>query len=419
MDTNNKLALQILYWLEDRGLSVDYSDWGENAYYRFMDPQDFQNAVYLLRLYCGERALLEVDRNRLEIRIDLTSAWTKLKESTARDREDVLNRSVNKSEDTITEELMESDSVEDDLNEIIEDCLVDFQDEGIKLSDEHTSFEINPVEDLNDSEIDFSALQVYNETDDDKPKASFMIYGTLQSEDFSYLDALKNVLTKLDFATGLKPLLYKEEMDSNNNWFAKILLYEDAELEDEDEPKEDLEETYTKDELNSFRNKVFNQRKIMSIYRKKKYGKVRLMCRTKCVNCGREKKLFLSNLVTNPEKYGSCICSDKNIEARYDIINGLYRGTKKLRNNTSGYTGVSWVATYGGEPYNKWRAYIDIDNQRTYLGDFSSKSKAIRARRAAAAKGIKWYQENKDQFMATSRRKRKKQRRAKLKKTSN
>ena len=419
MDTNNKLALQILYWLEDKGLSVDYSDWGENAYYRFMDPQDFQNAVYLLRLYCGERALLEVDRNRLEIRIDLTSAWTKLKESTARDREDVLNRSVNKSEDTITEELMESDSVEDDLNEIIEDCLVDFQDEGIKLSDEHTSFEINPVEDLNDSEIDFSALQVYNETDDDKPKASFMIYGTLQSEDFSYLDALKNVLTKLDFATGLKPLLYKEEMDSNNNWFAKILLYEDAELEDEDEPKEDLEETYTKDELNSFRNKVFNQRKIMSIYRKKKYGKVRLMCRTKCVNCGREKKLFLSNLVTNPEKYGSCICSDKNIEARYDIINGLYRGTKKLRNNTSGYTGVSWVATYGGEPYNKWRAYIDIDNQRTYLGDFSSKSKAIRARRAAAAKGIKWYQENKDQFMATSRRKRKKQRRAKLKKTSN
>ena len=140
-----------------------------------------------------------------------------MKESTARDREDVLNRSVNKSEDTITEELMESDSVEDDLNEIIEDCLVDFQDEGIKLSDEHTSFEINPIEDLNDSEIDFSTLQVYNETNDDKPKASFMIYGTLPSEDFNYLDSLKNVLTKLDFATGLKPLLYKEEMDSNNN----------------------------------------------------------------------------------------------------------------------------------------------------------------------------------------------------------
>ena len=419
MDTNNKLALQILYWLEDRGLSVDYSNWGETAYYRFMDPQDFQNAIYLLRMYCGEKSLLGIDRNRLEIRIDLTSAWTKLKESLDEDKEEILNSSLNKNEDTITEELMESDSVEDDLNEIIEDCLVDFQDQGIKLSDEHTSFEINPIEDLNDSEIDFSTLQVYNETDDDKPKASFMIYGTLPSEDFSYLDTLKDVLSKLDFATGLKPLLYKEEMDSNNNWFAKILLYEDAELEDEEEPKEDLEETYTKDELNSFRNKVFNQRKIMSIYRKKKYGKTRLMCRTKCVNCGREKKLFLSNLVTNPEKYGSCICSDKNIEARYDIINGLYRGTKKLRNNTSGYTGVSWVATYGGEPYNKWRAYIDIDNQRTYLGDFSSKSKAIRARRAAAAKGIKWYQENKDQFMATSRRKRKKQRRAKLKKTSN
>lgn len=179
---------------------------------------------------------------------------------------------------------------------------------------------------------------------------------------------------------------------------------------------EELNETYSQAELDGFKNKVFNQRKIMSIYRKKKYGSKRLMCRTKCVNCGREKKLFLSNLVTNPEKYGSCICSDKNIDTRYDIINSLYKGTKKLKNNTSGYTGVSWVAKYRGEPYNKWRAYIDIDGQRNYLGDFNSKSKAIRARKAAAAKGIKWYAENKNEFMATSRKNRKWKRRAKKKK---
>ena len=189
--------------------------------------------------------------------------------------------------------------------------------------------------------------------------------------------------------------------------------------DDENNLDEDyLDETYSKDELDKLRNKVFNQRKIMSIYRKKKYGKKRLMCRTKCVNCGREKKLFLSNLITNPEKYGSCICSDKNIESRFDIIHGLYKGTRRLRNNTSGYTGVSWVSTYAGEPYNKWRAYIDIDGQRNYLGDFSSKSKAIRARKAAAAKGIKWYNDNKNEFMATSRRHRKRNRRLKTKRST-
>lgn len=191
-----------------------------------------------------------------------------------------------------------------------------------------------------------------------------------------------------------------------------------GDLEDEDLDEDYIDETYSKDELDSFKNKVFNQQKVMSIYKKKKYGKKRLMCRVKCTNCGRQKKLFLSNLVTNPEKYGSCICSDKNINARYDTINGLYKGTKKLRNNTSGYTGVSWVAKYAGEPYNKWRAYIDIDGQRNYLGDFSSKSKAIRARKAAAAKGLKWYAENKDQFMATSRRNRKRKRKLKNKKST-
>ena len=397
MDINKK-ALEILYFLEDKGLTCEYSNWNDIAYFTFTDDNDYANAKILLNEYLDRNSFTFND-DRLEIRVDLTSA--------------------DFNEDFITEELLESDSVEDDLAEIIEDCLIDFQDKGIELSNANTSFEINAVEDFGDSEIDFTNLQVYDEVNDDKPKASFMIYGTSANENYDYLTDLKQILKDLDLKTGLTPLLYKEEIDSNNNWFAKILLYEDADLEDEDEPKDDLTETYTKDELNSFRNKVFNQRKIMSIYKKKKYGKTRLMCRTKCVNCGREKKLFLSNLVTNPEKYGSCICSDKNIESRYDLINGLYKGTKKLRNNTSGYTGVSWVSTYGGEPYNKWRAYIDIDNQRTYLGDFSSKSKAIRARRAAAAKGIKWYQENKDQFMATSRRKRKKQRRAKLKKTSN
>ena len=183
---------------------------------------------------------------------------------------------------------------------------------------------------------------------------------------------------------------------------------------DDDLDEQLIDETYTKDELKKLKNKVFNQRKIMYIYRKKKYGAKRLWARTKCVNCGREKKVFLSNLLKDPKKYGSCVCSDTNIDSRMDTITGLYRGTKKLRSNTSGYTGVYWVARYRGEPYNKWRAYIEIDGHRNYLGDFNSKSKAIRARKAAAKKGLKWYNDNKNEFMATSRRKRQKNRKRKM-----
>lgn len=396
METNNKKALEILYFLEDKGLTCDYTDWDNLAYFTFSDEQDYNNAKILLPEYFNSNAL-NFNDDKLEIEIDLSS--------------------LNESMDSITENLIEADMVEDDLKDIIEDCISEYDNNNISLvNKESTEDELDEI--FDGFKLAFNSLNIY-QGDEGDIKASFTLCGNLNQSDFSYLRDLEEILTVLELKTGLKAILYKEEVNEDT-WFAKIVLCEPLEEqpEDEDVPldEEIVDETYTKDELNSFKNKVFNQRKVMSIYRKKKYGKNRLMCRTKCVNCGREKKLFLSNLVTNPEKYGSCICSDKNIESRYDLINGLYKGTKKLKNNTSGYTGVSWVSTYGGEPYNKWRAYIDIDNHRNYLGDFSSKSKAIRARKAAAAKGIKWYQENKDQFMATSRRNRKKKRRAKLKK---
>jgi len=60
--------------------------------------------------------------------------------------------------------------------------------------------------------------------------------------------------------------------------------------------------------------------------------------------------------------------------------------------------------------YDKWRAYIEVDGVRTYLGDFDSKSAAIRARKKAAEKGIKWYKEHRNEFMKNYRKKSKKYR---------
>ncbi len=183
---------------------------------------------------------------------------------------------------------------------------------------------------------------------------------------------------------------------------------DDIYIENVEEKSEDiLNETYSKEEIEGFINKIFNQQKILNIYHRKKYGQDYLFAHTRCVNCGREKKVFLANLVTNPDKYGSCICSDVNINARLDNIEDLYSGRKKLSSNTSGYTGVYFVKKYKGQIYNKWRAYIDLNGKRSYLGDFNSKSKAIRARKIAAVKGIKWYKNNKNNFLTQMRKKQK------------
>jgi len=182
--------------------------------------------------------------------------------------------------------------------------------------------------------------------------------------------------------------------------------------------KEILDETYDKDELKALVGKVYNLQKIENIYRRKKYNDQRLFAHTICTNCGREKRVFLSNLLKDPDKYGSCICSDKKIDSRVNYVSQLYSNNKKLRNNTSGYTGVSFVKSYAGEPYNKWRAYIDVDNVRTYLGDFDSKEDAIAARKEAGEKGIKWYKENRNKLQKQVRKKTKKYTTSKYKDTT-
>lgn len=188
--------------------------------------------------------------------------------------------------------------------------------------------------------------------------------------------------------------------------------------EDIDLAEEYLEETYSDEELDDMIGKVYNTQKIENIYRRKKYGEPRLFAHTICVNCGRDKRVFLSNLVNDPDKYGSCICSDTSIDAKIDNIEQLYSGEKKISSNTSGYTGVSFVKTYRGEPYNKWRAYIDVDGERTYLGDFDSKAKAVKARKEAGEEGIKWYKDNRNKLMRDVRKKTKKYSTSKYRETA-
>lgn len=211
----------------------------------------------------------------------------------------------------------------------------------------------------------------------------------------------------------------KECIKSDNSWNYRIRkesenkyivegydkdYYIDTPLEEEI----DILETYTDEELSDMIGKIYNVQKIESIYRRTKYGAPRLFAKTVCINCGRQKTVFLSNLVNDPDKYGSCVCSDTHIDATIEYAKELYDGTRKLSSNTSGYTGVSFVKTYKGQPYNKWRAYIEVDGERTYLGDFNYKKDAIKARKDAGEKGIKWYKQNRNRLMKDMRKKTKK-----------
>jgi flavin-dependent dehydrogenase len=147
-------------------------------------------------------------------------------------------------------------------------------------------------------------------------------------------------------------------------------------------------------------------------------------------------------LLSSPRRFSDLICgkngafligeaagfiSSSSFEGiSYAILSGKllsecfnkHSGEKKIASNTSGYTGVSFVKTYRGEPYNKWRAYIDVDGQRIYLGDFDSKAKAVKARKEAGEKGIKWYKDNKNKLTRDMRKKTKKYKNSKYRETA-
>ena len=198
--------------------------------------------------------------------------------------------------------------------------------------------------------------------------------------------------------------------DSFNNW---IIINRNKNIIGD----VNIEEAYSDEELDDLTGRTFNLQKIENIYRRKKYDTPQLFAHTRCIKCGREKRVFLSNLINDPEKYGSCICSDTNLDSKIDNIEKLYSNKKKLKTNTSGYNGVSFVKTYAGQPYNKWRAYIEVDGVRTYLGDFDIKKDAVKARKEAGEKGIKWYKENRNKLVKNIRRRTKKYKTSKYRDT--
>ncbi len=225
------------------------------------------------------------------------------------------------------------------------------------------------------------------------------------------LDALtRNALSEItnNIANHLRTETNNNQNQQPNNNSTYKGFFVPVTTEDITEEVEDIEEAYSDEELDELEGKTFNLQKIENIYRRKKYDTPQLFAHTRCVKCGREKRVFLSNLINDPKKYGSCICSDVNLDSRLDNVTKIYSNRKKLKTNTSGYTGVSFVKNYSGKPYNKWRAYIEVDGTRTYLGDFDTKKEAIKARKEAGEKGIKWYRENRNKLVKNVRRRTKK-----------
>lgn len=224
---------------------------------------------------------------------------------------------------------------------------------------------------------------------------------SLAEEEAQSIKAQMNLLeTQIKQLEELRRELLHKKVDSN----AKPVDPQDPEFDLFNKPQEAaeasneslqdsgaLEETYSEEELHDFENKVFNQQKILNIYKRSKYGLPQLFAHTKCTKCGKEKRVLLSNLVNDPDKYGSCRCSRNNQEGRARKIVRLYKGTEKLPTNTSGYTGVYHLTTYNGHPCDKWRAVIEIDGEKQFLGDFDTRKEAVLARKKAAREGVKWY----------------------------
>jgi len=74
--------------------------------------------------------------------------------------------------------------------------------------------------------------------------------------------------------------------------------------------------------------------------------------------------------------------SDNRIENLRDVSKSVnMHNCKKPKDNSSGFTGVSWHARY-----QKWLAYITIDNRNIHLGYFTEFEDAVYARKMAKIK---------------------------------
>ena len=114
-------------------------------------------------------------------------------------------------------------------------------------------------------------------------------------------------------------------------------------------------------------------------------GSVIWECRCDCGN-----KVFYSvnNLSQGKTKSCGClyletrgICSGKRMDLVEDTLVSLLVASKETRSdNCSGHTGVCYDKRRGN-----WMAYINVQRKRIYLGAFSVKEDAIKARKNAEA----------------------------------
>lgn len=131
-------------------------------------------------------------------------------------------------------------------------------------------------------------------------------------------------------------------------------------------------------------------------------GKIRkngvTLTKWKCLcDCGKETIVSQSELQRGDTKSCSCLQKERAKE-NLNLIDGTsvtllerIREKKPQKNNTSGCTGV-YQRKKGG-----WVAYINFKKKRYYLGSYSSKEEAIKARKLGEEMHdnfLKWYYEN-------------------------
>ena len=126
------------------------------------------------------------------------------------------------------------------------------------------------------------------------------------------------------------------------------------------------------------------------LYTFKRDGKKIAFCRC---SCGKHKKINYYSLTKSTKPTQSCGCLHKEKVAevgknklpnflptiqhniKYNTNFAIINNQEPPKNNTSGYKGVSW-----SKEKEKWSAYIDIHNKRTFLGYFNSITEAVKVR---------------------------------------
>lgn len=133
----------------------------------------------------------------------------------------------------------------------------------------------------------------------------------------------------------------------------------------------------------------FGQLKIIGILDDFKFcsGRRLIYARCVCLKCGETTEIPINRLVAGQAKMCKN-CAEKNLNFGSEIIKiSSVNGTNvtsidgrraKNKNNSSGYTGVSW-----NESLKKWRSYINFQRKQYHLGVFSDLDGAICARKEA------------------------------------